>query len=163
MMRGAADAGPHVAPHVLDPAFHLAPGLGSVGTAQPRLKAHPPGEVRHPPVPQHLAIFVLAQGHHFGVVVQAAPRHAAEILEGIHVALDEGGGVGLAHQFHVAGPRPAHGHHKHPDATLLPVLADVSQTPPSTWACSPSPVSNRIAASGCRHRRRRRTYSDRIV
>ena len=46
------------------------------------------------------------------------------------MALDEGGGVRLADQLHVAGPGPAQRHHEHPDAVALPVLADVRQAAP---------------------------------
>ena len=113
---GEAQAGPHVAPDVLHPALHLALGLGPVGLTQPDLKAHPQGEVQHPRVPFHLAILVPAQGHHLGVVVQAAAGNAAQVLESIGMALDEGGGVRPPDQLHVAGPGPAHGHHEHPDA-----------------------------------------------
>ena len=34
------------------------------------------------------------------------------------------------HQFHVAGPRPAQGHHKDPDLALLPVGPHVAQAAP---------------------------------
>ena len=127
---GEADAGPHVAPHVLDPVLHLALGLGSVGLAQPGLEAHPPGEVQHPLVPDRPLLLVPAQRDHLGIVIKAPVGHAAQILESVDVALDEGRGVRLAHQFYVAGPRPAHGHHEHPDPTLLPVSPNVRQTPP---------------------------------
>ena len=90
----------------------------------------PQGEVQHPPVPHRPFLLVPAQGHYFGVVVQTAAGHAAQVLERIHVALDEGGGVRLADQLHVAGPGPAQRHHEHPDAVSLPVLADVRQAAP---------------------------------
>ena len=127
---GEAHAGPHVAPDVLHPALHLALGLGAVGLTQPDLKAHPQGEVQHPLVPHRPLVIVAPQGHHLGVVVQAAPGNAAQVLESIGVALNEGGGVRPPDQFHVAGPGPAQGHHEHPDAASLPVLADVRQTAP---------------------------------
>ena len=103
---GEAQAGPHVAADILHPTLDLSLGLGSVGPAQPDVKAHPPGEVQHSEIPFYLAVLVLAQGDHLGVVVEAASRDAAQIFEGVDVALDEGGGVRLAHQFHVAGPGP---------------------------------------------------------
>ena len=127
---GEAHAGPHVAPDILHPILHLALGLGPVGLAQPGLKAHPQGEVQHPPVPHRPFLLVPAQGDHLGVVVQTAAGHAAQVLEGIHAALDEGGGVRPADQLHVAGPGPAQRHHEHPDAVSLPVLADVRQAAP---------------------------------
>ena len=127
---GETDAGPHVAPHVLDPVLHLALGLGSVGLAQPGLKTHPPGEIQHPLVPDRPLLLVPAQRDHLGVIVKAPAGHAAQVLEGIHVALDEGGRVRLAHQLHVAGSRPAQCHHKHPDAAFLPVCPNVGQTAP---------------------------------
>ena len=127
---GEAQAGPHVAPDILHPALDLALGLGLVGLAQPGLKADPQGEVQHPPVPHRPFLLVPAQGDHLGVVVQTAAGHAAQVLERIHVALDEGGGVRPADQLHVAGPGPAQRHHEHPDAVSLPVLADVRQAAP---------------------------------
>ena len=127
---GEAHARPHVAPDVLDAAFDLPLGLGPVGTAQPHLEIHPHGEVQHPLVPHRLLVLVPSQGHHLGIIVEAAAQHVAQVLEGIHVALDECGGVRPAHQFHVAGPGPAQGHHEHPDATLLPVLVKVGQAAP---------------------------------
>ena len=127
---GEADARPHVAPHVLDPAFHLPLGLGSVRLAQPSLKTHPPGEIQHPLVPDRSLLLVPAQRDHLGIVVKTPARYAAQVLESVDVALDEGGRVRFAHQCHVAGPGPAHGHYEHPDPALLPVPADVRQTPP---------------------------------
>ena len=127
---GVAQAGPHVAPDVLHPALDLALGLGPVGLTQPGLKADTQGEVQHPPVPHRSFILVPAQGDHLGVVVQAAPGDAAQVLESIRVALDEGGGVRPTDQLHVAGPGPAQGHHEHPDAALFAILADVGQAPP---------------------------------
>ena len=127
---GEADARPHVTPHVLDPVLHLALGLGSVGLAQPSLKTHAPGEIQHPLVPDRSLLFVSAQRDHLGIVIKAPAGHAAQVLEGIDVALDEGRGVRLAHQFHVAGSRPAQRHHEHPDAALLPVCPNVGQTAP---------------------------------
>ena len=127
---GEAQAGPHVAPDVLHPALDLSLGLRPVGLAQADVKTHSEGEVQHPQVPGHLALAVFPEGHHLGVVVEAAAGHAAEILEGVDVALDEGGGVGFAHQFHVSGPRPAHGHHEYPDAMLATVLIQVGQAAP---------------------------------
>ena len=127
---GEADAGPHVVPHVLHPILHLALGLRPVFPTQPGLEAHPQGEVQHSRVPDGPLRLVLAQGDHLGVVVQTAARHAAQVLEGIHVALDESRRVRPPHQLHVAGPGVAHGHHKHPHAATLAVLADVGQAPP---------------------------------
>ena len=127
---GEAHAGPHIAPDVFHSAFDLSLRLRPVGTAQPDVKAQTPGEVQHPEVPLHPALLVLAQGDHLGVVVEAAAGHAAQVLEGVDVALDEGGSVRPAHQLHVAGPRPAHGHHEGPDPVLLPVSADVPQAAP---------------------------------
>ena len=127
---GEAYAGPHVALHVLHPAFDFALGLGPVRLAQPCLKAHPHGEVQHPLVPDGLLFLVPAQCHHLGIVVKAAPGHAAQVLEGIHVALDEGGGIRATNQLHIAGPGPTQSHHEHPDATLLPVLVQVGQAAP---------------------------------
>ena len=46
------------------------------------------------------------------------------------MALEEGGGVCPADQFHVADPGPAQHHHEHPYAVLPAVSADVRQTPP---------------------------------
>ena len=117
---GEAQAGPHVAPDVLHPAPHLPLGLGPVGPAQTRLEAHPEGKVQHPFVPHRPLLRVPTQGDHLGVVVQAAPWDAAQVLEGVDMALDEGGGVRPTDQLHVAGPGPAQGHHEHPDAALLP-------------------------------------------
>ena len=90
---GEAYARPHVAPDVLHPALDLSLGLGPVGLAQTKLEAHPQGEVQHPFVPHRPLLLVPAQGDHLGVVVEAAPRHSAQVLEGVDVALDEGGGV----------------------------------------------------------------------
>ena len=101
---GEADAGPHVAPDVLHPALYFALGLSPIGLAQAYVKTQPPREVQHPEIPSHLALVVFPEGHHLGVVVQTAPRHAAQVLEGVDMALDECGGIGLAHQLRVAGP-----------------------------------------------------------
>ena len=127
---GEAHAGPHVAPDVLHPALDLALGLRPVGLAEPDVKAQPPGEIQHPQVPLHLAVLVLAQGRHLGVVVEAAAGQSGQVLEGVDVALDEGRGVRLVHQFHIAGPGPAHSQHEDPDPVLLPVGADVPQVAP---------------------------------
>ena len=81
-------------------------------------------------VPRRLLVLIPAQGHHLGVVVEAAPRHAAQVLEGIHVAPDEGGGVRPPDQLHVAGPGPAQRHHEHPDAVPASVLAQVGRAAP---------------------------------
>ena len=127
---GEAYAWPQVAPHVLHPALDLPLGLGPVGLTLPGLKADPQGEVQHPPVPYRPVLLVPAQGDHLGVVVQTAAGHAAQVLESIRVALDGGGGVRLADQFHVAGPGPTQGHHEHPDAALFAIPADVGQAAP---------------------------------
>ena len=129
----------------LTPAFHLALGLGSVGLAQPSLETHAQGEVQHPLVPDRSLLFVPAQRDHLGIVVQTPAGHAAQILEGIDVALDEGRGVRLAHQFHVAGPRPAQRHHEHPDAALLPVSRRCmpgSPSPPAPAHQAPSQTAS---------------------
>ena len=122
---GEAYAGPHVAPGVLDPALDLSLGLGPVGPAQTRLEAHPEGKVQHPFVPHRPLLLVPTQGDHLGVVVQAAPWDAAQVLEGVHMALDEGGGVRPTDQLHVACPGPAQGHHEHPDAALFAISPEV--------------------------------------
>ena len=127
---GERDAGPHVAPDVLHPAFNFPLGLRSVGLAQPGLKTNPQGEVQHPPVPDGPLLFITAQGNHLGIVVEAPLGDAAQVLERVGVALDEGGGVRLADQFHIAGSGPSQGHHEHPDAAPFPVPADVGQTAP---------------------------------
>ena len=67
-------------------------------------------------------ILVPPQCHHLAIVVKAALGHAAQVLKGIHMALDEGGRIRATHQLHVAGPGPAQGHHEHPEATLAAVL-----------------------------------------
>ena len=54
----------------------------------------------------------------------------AQILEGIDMALDEGGGVCPPDQLHIAGPGPAQRHHEHPDGTLAAVLVQVGQAAP---------------------------------
>ena len=100
---GEADTRPHVEPHVLHPVLHLALGLRPVVLTQPGLEAHSQSEVQHPRVPDGTFRLVLAQGDHLGVVVQTAARHAAQVLEGIHVALDEGCRIGSPDQLDV-GP-----------------------------------------------------------
>ena len=117
---GETHAGPHVAPHILDPALHLSLGLGPVGAAQPYLEAHPHGEVQHPAVPLHLAVFVPSQRHHLGIVVKAAAGYAAQVLVVIDVALDEGGRVRPSDQLYVAGTRPPQCHHEYPTRCFLP-------------------------------------------
>ena len=149
---GEADARPHVAPDVLHPALHLSLGLGPVGTAQTKLEAHPEGKVQHPFVPHRPLLLVPAQGDHLGVVVEAAPRHSAQVLECVDVALDEGGGIRPPDQLHVAGPGPAQGHYEHPDAVPLPVLADVGQAAPVhlgllPWRCLEAHRGIRLPAS----------------
>ena len=79
-------------------------GLGTVGLAQSHLEAHPQREVQHPPVPHWPLLLILAQSDHLGVVVEALAGYATQVLEGVDVALDEGGGVRPPDQFHVAGP-----------------------------------------------------------
>ena len=127
---GEPDAGPDVALDVLHPALHFSLRLRPVGLAQSRLEAHPLGEVRHPPVPHRPGLLVTAQGHHLGVVAEAPPRRPAQVLEGVHVTLDEGGGVRSPDQLHVAGPRPAQRHHEHPDAAALAIFAEAAQAAP---------------------------------
>ena len=47
---GEAHTGPHIAPGVLDPALHLALGLGPVGPAQPQHHHATLQPLRHSPV-----------------------------------------------------------------------------------------------------------------
>ena len=134
---GEAKAGPQVETDVLDPAFDFPLGLGTVRLAQLQLKAQPQGEVQHPQVPRHLAVLVLAQGHHLGVVIQAAPRHASQVLEGVYVALDEAGRVRPPAELHVTGPGPDQGYNEDPDPALLPVGPRVAQAAPVHLGLSP--------------------------
>ena len=78
-------------------------------------------------VPHRMLVLVPSQGHQLGSAIETAARHAAMVLECIHRALDECGGVGSPDQLHVAGPGPAQRHHEHPNVTLLPVLVKVGQ------------------------------------
>nr|WP_232220786.1 hypothetical protein [Deinococcus geothermalis] len=117
---------PEVLLDVPDTAFHLALGPGPVRSAQPDGKAQPQGKIQELGVPDGLTGFVAFQDHLFGVVVQDALGHSAEIGERIEVAADEAGGVGLADELDVQRTGPAQHHHEGPDRAGLPFQIQVA-------------------------------------
>ena len=127
---GEAQAGPQVATDVLHPALHFPLRLGPIRLAQLEIKAQPQGEVQHPPVPLGTALRVPAQGHHLGVVIQAAPGHATQVVEGVDVALDEAGRVRSPDELHVDSPGPAEHHHEGPHLPLPPPFVHVAEAAP---------------------------------
>ena len=135
---GEAYAGPQVAPDVLYPALHLALGLGPIRLAQLEIKAQPHGEVQHPPVPLGTALLVPAQGYHLGIVIQAAPGYAAQVVEGVDVTLDEAGRVRSPDELHVDGLGPAEHHHEGPDSPLPALFVHLTEAPPVPAHQAPS-------------------------
>ena len=78
-------------------------GPGRACTASARIP--PTREVQHPAVPLVIALLIITpKHHHLGVVVQTAPRHPAEVVEGVQVTPNERTHVGPAHELRVDGP-----------------------------------------------------------
>ncbi len=107
--------------HVAQKALHLALGLGPVRLAEPGVEAHPQRTVQEARGPHRWAVRVPPQHHQLRVVVQESPGHAAEVLEGMHVAALEAGQVGLRDDLDVAGPRPVQHHGEGPHLLGGPV------------------------------------------
>ena len=124
------DAGPQVAAHILDPALHLPLGLGPIRLAHPQLEADAQRQVQHSPVPLRTPVCITAQHHHLGVVVQAPPRHAAEVVERIDVALHEARYVRTPYELNVDRSRPAQHHHEGPEPVPAAVSPNVVEAPP---------------------------------
>src|SRR5262245_13388751 len=118
------DRRPEVVADVLDAALDAALGLRAIWPTQPRIEADPQREVEEDRVPVRHPASVAAEHDDLRIVVEAVPRDAAEGLEGVQVAAQEGPDVRPADELYVEQPRPGEHHHEAPEPLSLPRRRD---------------------------------------
>ncbi len=106
---GEGQPGPEGGAHIADPTLDLALRLRPIRVAGLGGEAIVGGEVEEGRIPMDGAVGVPFQHDGLEVVIEDAPGAAAQRLEGVQVAAQEGGGGQRDGEFQVDGARPAEG------------------------------------------------------